>query len=700
MPRHFKRVVTLVCSVVVSIAALLYFLPRESRFGYHYEVNKPWRYAQLIAAYDFPLLKTDAEIQRERDSLSARFEPYYTYDSLTAKQQVAAFRAAYAEGKLGSLPPRYLPRLLTLLDAVSRRGIIDAGEQDNLLTNEVARIRLVRGTESVPLALDQCYTTRTAYEYINTQALAAGVPRDVLQQCRLNTYLQPTLRPDARRSCMELDGELARVLPNCGMVWSGQLIIDRGQIVTPDRQRVLDSLKRENEQRMNPTHGFWLTFAGQFIFIAGMVAMLLLYLKLFRRDYFASPHTVLLLFSLVTAFPLLTYLMVTHHFFSVYLIPYAIVPIFVRIFMDSRSAFVAVVITALLSALALHSQFEFVLLQLVTGMTAIYSLRELTERAQLLRTVTMVVFVGLLFSVAFDLSQGISAGAFDTSRALYLVIGGVLLLFAYPLMYLVEKLFGFTSSVTLVELTNTNHPLLRRMSKEAQGTFNHSMQVANLAAEVADKIGAKPQLARTGALFHDIGKLESPAFFTENQSGVNPHDRLDEVQSARIITAHVTEGLRLAEKYHLPSVIRDFIRTHHGRGLAKYFYLQCVAKHPDEQVDPALFQYPGPNPHTREQAVLMMCDAVEAASRSLKAYTEESLRELVDRIIDGQLAEGYFRECPLTFRDVADAKRVLVDSLKTVYHTRIAYPTQQPSAPRPAARPGLFGTGLHRTWSK
>jgi putative nucleotidyltransferase with HDIG domain len=269
-------------------------------------------------------------------------------------------------------------------------------------------------------------------------------------------------------------------------------------------------------------------------------------------------------------------------------------------------------------------------------------------------------------------------------------------------MYLIEKVFGFTSSVTLVELTNINHPILRKMSKVAQGTFNHSMQVANLAAEVADKIGAKPQLVRTGALYHDIGKMLNPAFFTENQSGVNPHNSLSEERSAEIIINHVTEGVRLAEKYHLPEVIREFITTHHGAGMAKYFYIQYVNKHPEEEVDKKRFSYPGPNPFTREQAILMMCDSVEAASRSLKEYTEESIANLVNKIIDGQLADGHFKECPITFKDIADAKQVLIDSLKTIYHTRISYPelNGKPQEPVAKSRQGLFGGGLPGTWRR
>jgi len=371
----------------------------------------------------------------------------------------------------------------------------------------------------------------------------------------------------------------------------------------------------------------------------------------------------------------------------VYMVPYAMVAVFVRIFMDSRTAFTAMVSSVLISSLALHSNYEFVLVQVVAGMAAIYTLKDLTERSQLMRVAFSVFVTSATVMLGYDLSQGIDLAHLDRSMYIYIATGGVLLLFAYPLLYLIEKLFGFTSSVTLVELSNTNNAVLRRMSKVAQGTFAHSLQVANLAAEVADKIGAKPQLVRTGALYHDIGKMLNPAFFTENQNGVNPHDELEEERSAQIIISHVTEGLRLADKYHLPKVIRDFISTHHGRSQTKYFYIQWQNKHAGETPNPKLFSYPGPNPFTREQAILMMCDAVEATSRSLKDFSEESITALVDRIVDGQVQAGYFRECPITFRDITEAKRVLVESLKTVYHTRIAYPELNTTKPQPERQP-------------
>ena len=668
-----RSFLTVACTLLVSVVTLIYFLPRESKFGYVYELNKPWYYPQLIASYDFVIYKTDDEVKRERDSVVRQFVPYYRVDSLVAEKQIAALRKDFYAGKFRGIPVYYLPRLVENLRQIYARGILDVSDYEGFLKGDSHVLRLIRGQEATTGEVENFFTIRTAYDYLLNRDRGA-LSQEALRECNLNDYLAVNVKNDTAKNRLELQSELSQVSDNIGMVQSGQLVIDRGQIVNAEHVRILNSLKKESEQRMDPSRGYWFIFAGQVIFVILLISLLFTYLKLFRRDYFSSPHSVLLLFSFVTVFPVITYLMMAHHFYSVYLVPYALIPIFVRIFMDSRTSFMAVVTSSLLSALSLHSPFEFVLWQIVTGATVIYSLRELTERSQLLRTVLAVVVVGLVISIGYDLSQGLNGDAFDRSRIVYMIIGGILLLFAYPLMYFVEKLFGFTSSVTLVELTNTNNPILRKMSKVAQGTFNHSMQVSNLAAEVADKIGAKAQLARTGALYHDIGKVLNPAFFTENQSGVNPHDTISEERSAQIIINHVTDGLRLAEKYHLPQVIKEFIRTHHGTGLVKYFYIQYCNKHVGETVDEEAFRYPGPNPQTREQAVVMMCDSVEAASRSLKEYTEESITQLVNRIVDSQLAEGHFKECPITFRDIADAKRTLIDSLKTIYHTRISYP--------------------------
>lgn len=686
-----KGAFTLIGTVIVVVLLLVYFLPRETKFGYEYEQGRPWRYNSLIATFDFPVYKTPDEVKAERDSALSQFQPFYTEDVQIAQRQITAFETAWRAGRFGDVPVRCLNHVDKMLRGVYDAGIVPSADLSQMAKERTPGVRVVEGTEAVTRPITELYSTRSAYEYI-VYADTVNFPRELLARCNINEYLSPNLSIDSAKTSAVLEDLLAAVSPASGMVQSGQRIIDRGEIISAEQYKILQSFERETVRRNDPSKGMWQVVTGQVIFVLCVIVAFVFYLRLFRREYLRSPHSILLLSSLIAIFPLITYAMVDQKFLNVYMVPYAMVPIFVRIFMDSRTAYMTMVCSVILSSLALHSNYEFVIVQFMSGMTAIYALRDLTERSQLLRVALAVFVTSSAIMLGYDLSQGIEFSHLDRSMYVYNAVNGVLLLFAYPLLYMIEKLFGFTSSVTLVELSNTNNSVLRRMSKVAQGTFVHSLQVANLAAEVADKIGAKPQLVRTGALYHDIGKMLNPAFFTENQTGVNPHDELTEERSAQIIISHVTEGLKLADKYHLPKVIRDFISTHHGRSQVKYFYIQWKNKHQGEEPDAKLFTYPGPNPFTREQAILMMCDAVEASSRSLKEFTEESIKELVNRIIDGQVQAGYFRECPITFRDIADAKRVLAESLKTIYHTRIAYPelNAKPAEPAPQPRRTYF----------
>lgn len=686
-----KGAFTLIGTVIVVVLLLVYFLPRETKFGYEYEQGRPWRYNSLIATFDFPVYKTPDEVKAERDSALSQFQPFYIEDVQIAQRQIAAFETAWRAGRFGDVPAHCLNHVDKMLRGVYEAGMVPSADLSQMAKERTPGVRVVEGTEAVTRPITELYSTRSAYEYI-VYADTINFPRELLARCNINEYLSPNLSIDSAKTSAVREDLLAAVSPASGMVQSGQRIIDRGEIISAEQYKILQSFERETVRRNDPSKGMWQVVTGQVIFVLCVIVAFVFYLRLFRREYLRSPHSILLLSSLVAIFPLITYAMVDQKFLNVYMVPYAMVPIFVRIFMDSRTAFMTMVCSVILSSFALHSNYEFVIVQFMSGMTAIYALRDLTERSQLLRVALSVFVTSSAIMLGYDLSQGIDFSHLDRSMYVYNAVNGVLLLFAYPLLYMIEKLFGFTSSVTLVELSNTNNSVLRRMSKVAQGTFVHSLQVANLAAEVADKIGAKPQLVRTGALYHDIGKMLNPAFFTENQTGVNPHDELTEERSAQIIISHVTEGVKLADKYHLPKVIRDFISTHHGRSQVKYFYIQWKNKHQGEEPDAKLFTYPGPNPFTREQAILMMCDAVEASSRSLKEFTEESIKELVNRIIDGQVQAGYFRECPITFRDIADAKRVLVESLKTIYHTRIAYPelNAKPAEPAPQPRRAYF----------
>ena len=512
----------------------------------------------------------------------------------------------------------------------------------------------------------------------------------------LMKYITPNLTYDAEKSAQqrqEVDGRLVRTK---GVVLQGQKVVDKGQIVDDEVEGILLSWEQHQKEHKLSTSERLSRFGGT-LYVAILVVLLLMYFQQFRSDYLDSLRTVLLIMTLSLIFPIITYTIGAINGLSVYLVPYCVLPIMLRIFLDSRTAFVTHLITVLASAVVLTQPFQFIVTQTVAGLVSIYSLRELSQRYELFRTAVLVTFSTMLTYLCLEFVRGTADGGEVLSRLpyIYLMVAGVLSLLVYLLLIPIERIFGFTSIVTLVELQNVNNPLLRRLSEEANGTFNHSMQVANLAAEVANKIGGKAQLVRTGALYHDIGKLENAVFFTENQNGQNPHDSLSYEKSAQIIIQHVEKGLRLADKYKLPAVVKDFIATHHGRSLTKYFYVQKVkseelrVKNNSNNSDgngnsdslftlhsslESQFRYPGPKPQTLEQAILMMADAVEAASRSLPEYTEESINAMVEKIVGSQVSEGCFDECAITFREIAEAKEVLCTRLRTVYHTRIQYP--------------------------
>lgn len=705
MKQKIKNPLAIALTIIVCIACILLTLPsKEETFDYKYEIGQPWRYSQLIAQYEFTIYKSKEQLQHERDSVLKEFAPFFNSVPSAVTQQVNNLRADYAKGEFEGVPHKYLDHAVLMLEDLYSHGIIESRSLERVATDGAKAIRVITGNSAIQREMTEVHTTRTAYQAI-IDGDAANFQPDIMKRLKLNNYLEPNLVYDSARTEMARKEALSTVVPGIGTVQAGERIIDRGDLVTPTKANILDSFKQAHEKPENQKSNKLLTTVGHIGLVFILFGLLLLYLQLFRRDLFENRNAIFLIFFTITFFCVIGFLFVKFQFFSVYMIPFAMAPIFIRVFMDTRTAFMAHAVLVMLASLPLQTSHQFVLTEMVAGLVAIYSLRDLTERAQLFKTAAYVTIVCCAFGFSLELAQSISINDIDKSWYFYICINGVFLLFAYPLLYLIERLFGFTSSVTLIELSNINTPILRRMSKEAQGTFVHSMQVGNLAAEVADKIGAKVQLVRTGALYHDIGKMLNPAFFTENQSSVNPHDALTEERSAEIIISHVSEGLKLAEKNFLPKVIRDFILTHHGTSMVRYFYIQACNKHGEENVDKALFTYPGKNPFTREQAILMMADSVEAASRSLKEYTEESISNLVNKIIDGQVSAGYFTECPITFRDIADAKRVFIDSLKTIYHTRIAYPEKKEDAPRPAepqpsAQPSrLFGSN-NWTWRK
>jgi putative nucleotidyltransferase with HDIG domain len=608
------------------------------------------------------------------DSLNRAFQPYFNINKAKETEAVGKLRS---NSKLKSVLPsqdyyRYIERTLHEIYA---KGILSLVDVQRLATvDSVTAIRIVDEKQALSKRIDEIYTAKQAYEYLLTADSTHYNP-NILRQCGLNELLSANLVYDEERTATAREDMQNSYSWAKGGILSGQKIIDRGEIVSQEKYSILESLRKESIKRSESPTQKRLILAGQTLFVAIMLLMFFLYLDLYRSDYFERSGSLMLLLALVLTYCIITALMVSNNILNVNVAPFAMGAIIIRVFLDSRTAVMAHLTTILICSISLRLPYEFILVQLTGGFAAIYSLKELSQRSQIFRTalVTIVTYVAVYF--AYELVVENDLNMINLRSYYYFIINGILLLFAYPLLFILEKTFGFTSNVTLVELSNINNDLLKRMSETVPGTFQHSMQVSNLAAEAAYRIGAKSQLVRTGALYHDIGKMENPAFFTENQSGgLNPHKSLSYEQSAQVVISHVTDGLKLAEKHNLPAVIKDFISTHHGRGKTKFFYISWKNEHPGEEPDEAMFTYPGPNPFTKETAILMMADAVEAASRSLTEYTEESIGQLVDKIIDSQVDEGYFKECPITFKDIAVVKSVFKEKLKIIYHTRVKYP--------------------------
>ena len=658
--------------IVVTVAIITWFLPSDTSTAFKMEKGKPWNYADLRAPFDFPILKTDEAVKAERDSLLQQYEPYFNLNKLTETTQIRQFAKDYNQGIPG-ISNDYISIIANRLLDIYKQGVMSTTDYAMVNKDTTRMIRIVSGKTAVSVRINKIYSTVSAYEQLFLDPELEN-HREILQKCNLNDYITPNLTYDKERSEASLS-DLTNSIPLAsGIAQRGQKIIDRGDIVDNKTYNILLSYQKELERREKTDQQISVTIMGQILYVAILIICLTVYLTLFRKDYFEKLRSITMLYSLIIFFIIIASLMVSNNILHVYIIPFVMVPIFIRVFLDSRTAFMAHSVMILICACALQRPLEFVAVEAVAGIVAIFALRELSSRSQLFWTAVFVTLAASLTNLSLDWIMNDNISKINISEYNYLFVNGIFLFCSYPLLYLIEKAFGFISNITLIELSDMNKEVLRRMSEVAPGTFQHSIQVGNLAAEIANKIGAKSQLVRTGAYYHDIGKILNPIYFTENQSGVNPHESMTFVESAQMIISHVTEGLKLAEKYNLPDVIKDFISTHHGLGKAKYFYVKQKNAFPDEAVDDLLFTYPGPNPFTKEQAILMMADSVEAASRSLPDYTEKTIRELVNRLIDAQVAEGYFKECPITFRDIAYAKTVLIEKLKTIYHTRISYP--------------------------
>ena len=658
---------------IAAVLLTLYFFPREGKFRYHFQEGKPWRYGLLTASFDFPIYKSSIQIKTEQDSVLKDFQTFYTFNPNIATKQSESLQIAY-KTSLKSKLPTYLYNLLQKeIQEVYQQGIVSSNDYERLQKEKITAIRVLENNVSKTYLMSSLLSPRMAYEKIIENLPDEG-SRSLVHDCNLNNYLVENLSFDAGTTQKAKDELLQRISISSGVVQAGERIIDRGEIVSPHTYQILKSLETVTLKKTINLDRREITILGEAIVIICLYVFFYLFLALFRPQIFNDARRLGFLLIMIVGVTLTAYFTSQLKVLGIYIVPFAILPIIVVTFIDSRTALYAHLITVLLCAFVAPFAMEFIFLQIIIGMTAIDTLSDLVKRSQLVRC---AILVFIAYSISYLGYTLLSEGDWiKINWNMFAYFGGscILLLFAYLLIYLLEKTFGFVSNVTLVELSDINSPILRQLSEICPGTFQHSMQVSNLAAEAAIKIGANAQLVRTGALYHDIGKLGNPAFFTENQSGVNPHQAISYEQSAQIIIQHIKDGLKMADKLMLPQAIKDFISTHHGKSKTKYFYNSFKNEFPDFKINEESFTYPGPNPFTKETAILMMADSVEAASRSLKEYTEESIAKLVNNIIDGQIADGLMKDAPISFRDVETIKSVFIEKLKTMYHTRISYP--------------------------
>jgi len=680
----------------LSIIFVTYLLPREGKFRYEYQKGRPWMHEVLIAPWDFPVYKTEDELGREREELLSSFRPFFNYDTSLVNYETENLNSYLLDLRSGFAGSGYdLPdtdyrmvsnRLVSILRQVYEKGIFELNEITENLLGKDRNIMLVKGNIAEEVSLEEMFTHKKAYEFARTQwaklqqeVSDAGKTElaEFIGSVSLADFINPNIRYNETKSMAERNNILKEISLSRGMVQKGELIISQGELVNDSRFRILESFRQEYGERVG-VYNSWLFIFGQVLIVSACFLILFLFMYHFRRELLESFQKTLFIMILLIVFVGLTRIVIMLPEISVYLIPFAIIPLIIRTFYDPRLALFILLVTMMITGFIVPNSFEFIFLNFLGGVVVIFTLSNTYRRGKLFFSASMVFLTLSFVYFGIGIIQEGDVQRIDWLNYAWFAGYSVLILLSYPLIYLFEKTFGFLSDATLFELSDTNQPLLRRLAEEAPGSFQHSMQVANLAEEAARAVGANPLLIRAGALYHDIGKVAGAEFFTENQSEqFNPHDKLDPGESADIIISHIKKGLDLAKKWGLPQQIIDFIRTHQGTGKAYYFYRQYKDKYPDRDINPEDFTYPGPKPFTREHAILMMADAVEASSRSLKEYTEDAIRKLVNSIIDSQMDEGQFTLAPITFRDISDIKESFVQRLTTIYHARISYPSKK-----------------------
>ncbi len=664
---------------ILAIFIVVWISPKESFFRYEFQLGKPWSHNDLIAPFDFPILKTQKQMAEERKQIMNTFAPYFRYqEELAGKEN---FNKTYSTQWILHFGNTRLKDSLKF--AKVARKIYDYIEKTGVISynpvlegkSSTSKINLIRGNEVTKIDLGKLFTVRTAHDYIQKKIRNYSGEDSLFLNNVLTQSLVQNVIYDEKRSKAEMNEILSHVMNVQGLVQKGELIISKGEVVTPEKYQILTSLKAEYEQEMGLSESRKTIISGMVLLITLLFVIEFLFLVLHKRKYYDSLKNILII--LLTQILLIV---VTHFIFDKfpawsYTIPFAILPIILVAFLDAGIAIIVHLITVLILGFYAPNSFVFFYTQFAAGLMAVFTVQKLSKRSDLFRTSIMVFLTYMIVYVSMLLLQEGSLDHFSWDMTLYLGSSSILLLLAFPLIFIYEKLFGVLTNLSLLELSNTNNMLLRELSIKAPGTFQHSLQVSNLASDALHAIGGDALLARTGALYHDIGKMENPLYFIENQSsGYNPHDDLTYDESARIIIGHVIKGIEMARKARLPEAIIDFIRTHHGTRRVEYFYRLEKKTKPGMEVDQSEFLYHGPIPFSRETAVVMIADSVEAASRSINEPDEQKINDLVDNIVESLMKENQLINADISLKEINIVKKVIKKRLLNIHHVRIAYP--------------------------
>jgi cyclic-di-AMP phosphodiesterase PgpH len=686
---------------------IVYLLPLEGKFRYEFQKGTYWKHEDLQAPFNFPVYKTKEELVREQDSILRDFKPYFVFDEELTRKRLEEFNNDFEAGwieyslkKFGitsednylkqkyykenrETAELYKQMIGQWLTEVYHAGIIDLEPLGKSMSSPDREILLITGNLAEEREIKNMFSPKSAFDYVNSRLTGYNNQHkhpmviryaEFFKSFNINFYIAVNVTLDEEKSQQAKTQLLGSISRTRGMIQEGQGIISKGEFITQEKYLILESLRVEYEKNLGAVAGH-LVNIGKLILVLISLLMIFLFLLNFRKEVLYDFRRTAFILITVLLMVLAASIALKYDLISLYVIPFVILPIILRTFFDARIALFVHVITIIMVGYFAPNSYLFVFLNIFAGMVAIFSLTNLYRRSKLVFTALLVIITYSVIYSGMAIVQEGNLVNIDWKYFAWFGYNGILLLLSYPLIYIFEKTFGFLSDTTLMELSDTNQPLLRKLAEVAPGTFQHSLQVANLAEDAVHKIGGNPLLVRTGALYHDIGKMEEPFYFIENQSsGDNPHDNLDFDASAKIIIGHVAKGVEIARKYSLPEPLVDFIRTHHGTSTVQYFYKSFLKKYPDVEADVTKFTYPGPKPFTRELAIVMMADSVEAASRSLKQINDQSLDKLVEGIIHAQMMEEQFNDASITFRDITTIKEVFRKRLRTIYHARIAYP--------------------------